>query len=77
MNVWDKIGWLEGRLSVKGLTGAHRLSYHLRRADTLGREMRTMLKGLCILNWHRWRITGSHQPPTQLIHCSGYDSGVP
>ena len=25
VNVWDKIGWLEGRLSVKGLTGAHRL----------------------------------------------------
>lgn len=21
MNVWDKIGWMEGRLSVKGLTG--------------------------------------------------------
>lgn len=21
LNVWDKIGWLEGRLSVKGLTG--------------------------------------------------------
>ena len=25
MTVWDKIGWMEGRLSVKGLTGAHTL----------------------------------------------------
>lgn len=22
MNVWDKMGWMEGRLSIKGLTGA-------------------------------------------------------
>ena len=25
MTVWDKIGWMEGRFTVKGLTGAHGL----------------------------------------------------
>ena len=25
VNVWDKIGWMEGRLSIKGLTGTRSL----------------------------------------------------